>query len=53
MNDENTNGTGNEKLPDQPETLLTAEAERLLRHIRETPIETDDDLIELERIYNE
>lgn len=53
MNQKTNNEMDNDKLPGEPETLLTEEAERLLRHIQKTPIESDDDLIELGRIYNE
>lgn len=56
MSSEQTNGTGNNSLPDrpdQPETLLTDEAVRLLKHIRETPIETDEDLTDLGKIFND
>ena len=56
MTNETTNGTGNNRLPDradQPEPLLTDEAEKLIRHVLETPIETDEDLTELGETYNE
>lgn len=51
MNHEN-NGTGGKLPPDQPEQL-TEEAEKLIRHALETPIDTDEDLTELGEIYDE
>lgn len=56
MNNEQTNGTGNDLLPDrpdEPETLIIAEAQRLIKHIIETPIETDEQLSELGKIYTD
>lgn len=56
MSGEKNNGTGNNSLPDrpnQPETLLTDEAEQLIKHVREMPIETDEDLSDLGKIYTD
>lgn len=53
MTNQTNNGTGNKSLPDRPETTLTDEAERLIKHVFETPLETDEQLTELGEIYTD